>query len=55
MLSPAGGGRISAFERMEQEKKKGSCRYDRIPRALLDEIRLEKRRIILRLISEKFA
>ena len=25
-----------------QDKKKGSCRYDRIPRALLDEIRLEK-------------
>lgn len=33
-----------------QDKKKGSCRYDRIPRALLDEIRLEKPEDYLRLI-----
>ena len=36
-----------------QDKKKGSCRYDRIPRALLDEIRLEKPEDYLRLIPEK--
>ncbi|MCI9335633.1 MAG: hypothetical protein HFI98_13010 [Lachnospiraceae bacterium] len=35
-----------------QDKKKGSCRYDRIPRALLDEIRLEKPEDYLRLIPE---
>ena len=35
-----------------QDKKKGSCRYDRIPRALLDEIRLEKPEEYLRLIPE---
>lgn len=35
-----------------QDKKKGSCRYDRIPRALLDEIRLEKPEDYLGLIPE---
>ena len=35
-----------------QDKKKGSCRYDWIPRALLDEIRLEKPEDYLRLIPE---
>ena len=35
-----------------QDQKKGSCRYDRIPRALLDEIRLEKPEDYLRLIPE---
>ncbi len=35
-----------------QDKKKGPCRYDRIPRALLDEIRLEKPEDYLRLIPE---
>lgn len=35
-----------------QDKKKGSCRYDRIPRALLDEIRLEKPEDYLSLIPE---
>ena len=35
-----------------QDKKKGSCRYDRMPRALLDEIRLEKPEDYLRLIPE---
>ena len=35
-----------------QDKKKCSCRYDRIPRALLDEIRLEKPEDYLRLIPE---
>ena len=33
-----------------QDKKKGSCRYDRVPLALLDEIRLEKPEDYLRLI-----
>lgn len=38
-----------------RDKKKGSCRYDRIPLSLLDEIRLEKPEDYLKLIPENLS